>query len=251
MSLRFAVLATSAALLLVKAEEPAARPFDPTSAYEPRTVHGFRVLVNKRLLEHEGEAQEVLAELGSQLEKVSRVVPENRLARLRSVWFWVERDARPDKAAEFHPSAGWLRDHGYNPEKAGCVEIANARLFVDWARSAQPWAALHELAHAYHFLVLGADAPAVQRAYRQAMDRKLYAKVKYLDRGEKEAYAASNEKEYFAELSEAYFGKNDFYPFCREELKAHDPVGFALMQQVWGQPRGEAVLKSDREPAGR
>ena len=38
---------------------------------------------------------------------------------------------------------------------------------------------------------------------------------------------------YFAELSEAYFGTNDFYPFVRAELKEHDPRGYALMEKAW------------------
>jgi hypothetical protein len=47
----------------------------------------------------------------------------------------------------------------------------------------------------------------------------------------------TNPKEYFAELSEAYFGKNDFYPFVRGELKVHDPVGYRLMEEAWGKLR--------------
>jgi hypothetical protein len=69
------------------------------------------------------------------------------------------------------------------------------------------------------------------------MDRGLYARVRYVHGGEQKAYATTDPKEYFAETSEAYFGKNDFYPFTREELKRFDPVGFQLMEQVWGQPR--------------
>lgn len=42
-----------------------------------------------------------------------------------------------------------------------------------------------------------------------------------------------NEKEYFAELTEAYFGKNDFYPFTRAELKTHDPKGYRMIEAVW------------------
>ena len=45
-----------------------------------------------------------------------------------------------------------------------------------------------------------------------------------------EHYAATNHKEYFAEATEAYFYKNDFYPFVRGELKKRaasvNPIGF-------------------------
>ncbi|MEM1443526.1 MAG: hypothetical protein AAGF67_14365, partial [Verrucomicrobiota bacterium] len=47
------------------------------------------------------------------------------------------------------------------------------------------------------------------------------------------AYALSNPMEYFAESTEAYFGRNDFYPFNREELKKHDPYMHGLLPQLW------------------
>lgn len=208
------------------------------SDYKEQTIQGFHVLVNKELLEHKSEADEVLGELSAQLEKVVKTVPPKPLGRLRKVRFWVERDLVPNKAAVFRVSAEGLLKRGDNPAKAGGVEIANARNFVNWSHQWQPWAALHELAHAYQFHVLGYNNQAVLGAYRQAMNRKLYAKVRFADGGEKEGYAATNEHEYFAELSEAYFGKNDFYPFTRDELKTYDPVGYRLMEQVWGRPRG-------------
>jgi hypothetical protein len=37
-----------------------------------------------------------------------------------------------------------------------------------------------------------------------------------------------------AECTEAFFTRNDFFPFTRDELKAHDPVMFALLEMLWG-----------------
>ena len=39
---------------------------------------------------------------------------------------------------------------------------------------------------------------------------------------------------YFAELSEAYLGTNNYYPFDREELERFDKDGFNLMTEIWG-----------------
>lgn len=50
---------------------------------------------------------------------------------------------------------------------------------------------------------------------------------------EERACAMSNAKEYFAESSEAYFGRNDFYPFTRAELKEHDPQMYDLLERLW------------------
>ena len=47
-------------------------------------------------------------------------------------------------------------------------------------------------------------------------------------------YALSNHKEYFAEATEAYFYRNDFYPFVRAELLAFDPGLHELLVEFWG-----------------
>jgi len=228
--------------LLAAAHLPApAQAFAPTSDYKERTIQGFTVLVNKSLSEHQREAAEAIKELESQLKKIARVVPAGPLADLRKVRIWLEWNDKPEGAAEFHPSAEWLTEHGYNPEKAGGMEIANARNFVGWSRGEQPWMVLHELAHAFHFRVLGEGYEANEDAYRQAMDRKIYDSVDYIKGSKQRAYATTNAKEYFAELSEAYFGKNDFFPFNRDDLERHDPAGFRLMEQAWGRPRGEGA----------
>jgi hypothetical protein len=97
---------------------------------------------------------------------------------------------------------------------------------------------LHELAHAYHFLVLGAKHRGIEAAYKNAVQEKRYEAVTHVKGGKKrKAYALTNAKEYFAELSEAYFGKNDFYPFTRADLQKHDPVGYKVLVEVWGEPR--------------
>ena len=47
-------------------------------------------------------------------------------------------------------------------------------------------------------------------------------------------YGMNNAKEYFAESTEAFFGKNDFFPFDKEELRAHDPKMHDLLIELWG-----------------
>ena len=218
-------------------------PFDPTSVYKRESICGFTVLINPEVLIHKQEAAEMQKELEAQLKAIVREVPAKRLPALQKVWIWVEWEKQKNGAAEFHPSAEWLKQNGYNPQKAGHIELSNTRNFVQWSRSAQPWMVLHELAHAYHHLVLGDDCKRIAAAYKHAVDTKLYESVAYCGGGKQRAYALTNEKEYFAELSEAYFGRNDFYPFVRSDLKKHDPQGYQLMQQIWGEPRSGGALR--------
>lgn len=222
----------AAALVLLVA--PPALAFDPVEKYARREIQGFTVLVHPEVEKHPDDAKAALAELEAQLKKVCEVVPEKPLAALKKVRFWVEWEAKKNGAAEFHVSAGWLKDNGYNPDKARGVEINNARNFVAWSKKTQPWMVLHELAHAYHFTVLGADHAGLHAAFKQAQERKLYDRVAFVHGGKRKAYALTSPAEYFAELSEAYFGKNDFFPFTRGELEKHDPAGFEMLKKAWG-----------------
>jgi hypothetical protein len=229
------------ALILISASAGRAfsqeKPFAPTSTYKRESFQGITILINPEVLAHPKEAAEMRRELKSQLGAIVRVVPAKSMSALQKVWIWVEWEKKKNGAAEFHPSADWLKQNGYNPQKAGHIELSNARNFVAWSRDAQPWMLLHEFAHAYHHFVLGDSHAGIEAAYKHAVEQKLYESVAYRDGSRQKAYALTNAKEYFAELSEAYFGKNDFYPFTRDELKKHDPVGYDLMVKTWGKPR--------------
>ena len=61
----------------------------------------------------------------------------------------------------------------------------------------------------------------------------LYDSVPYAAGGTYEAYATTDHKEYFAELTEAWFWENDYYPFNRAELLEFDPAGAAVVESAW------------------
>jgi Mlc titration factor MtfA (ptsG expression regulator) len=48
--------------------------------------------------------------------------------------------------------------------------------------------------------------------------------------------ASFSPQEYFAESTEAFFSRNDFFPFTRAELKQHDPAIFQLLEKIWHAP---------------
>ncbi len=209
--------------------------YDPTGQYEPRRLEGWKILVNKRLFTDENRflREKTLRVLGDQLFQITRVVPEEALGKLRKIPIWVELSEAHHPCMCYHPDAKWLREHDMNPEKAGAVELANARNFNSWTLP-QPWMVLHELAHGYHHQVLGFDNAEVQACYDAAVSAKLYDSVLTVRGGKTRHYALNNAKEYFAEMTEAYFGTNDFYPFVRGELKKVDPRMYELLEKVWG-----------------
>jgi S1-C subfamily serine protease len=204
---------------------------------EERELVGWRVHVDRTLLEGEGAAEgaEVLAALESHLRQVALLVPADRLEKLRAVELQVDRDDPGLSGMQYHPSRGWLVEHGHAASLAKRVHVPQSReLLSRDLLAVQPRVVLHELAHAYHDQVLGFDDGRVRAAYEEAVDGGAYEDVLHVDGRRTRHYALTDAKEYFAEGTEAYFGANDFYPFVRAELREHDPGLFSLLEEVWG-----------------
>lgn len=200
--------------------------------YLRRDTQGFTVLIHDELLKSP-LLKPACELLDARLRNVVEVVPAERLPSLRAVRFWM-RLSRDNGAMAYHPSRRWLSEHGLNPEMARGIEISNTEHFVKWCSREQPMMVLHELAHAYCDQVLGNNWAPLEAAYGNAVKSGLYESVAYvLSKEKRRAYALTDQLEYFAELSEAYFGRNDFFPYTRSELQSHDPVGFQMIEQAW------------------
>ncbi|MCF7849253.1 MAG: hypothetical protein K9M45_10405 [Kiritimatiellales bacterium] len=200
--------------------------------YRKQNVEGWNITINKLLLDEEKGA-EALALLRIKLQDIKRIMPKQRHEFLMGVPIWMEIPALgATTCAVYHPSKEWLSGHGHNPAKARSVELASPKRFVNWS-SGQPWMVLHELAHAYHHQCLTHHYAPITEAYANACKTGLYKNVPHINGKTVKAYALENNKEYFAELTEAYFGKNDFFPFNRQELKEYDPVGYAAVEKAW------------------
>ncbi|MCE9518846.1 MAG: hypothetical protein K8R87_04690 [Verrucomicrobia bacterium] len=208
---------------------------------DTRNIVGWTVHVSRELLTNEAKKTERALELlQAQLEEIIRVVPKPAVAELQKVplYFSPEYPHTPPRA-EYHPDAKWLTDNGRDPIMAKGVEFTNVRNFEAEMRR-MPNFALHELAHSYHdrFLPKGFGNPDIKSAYENAKADGKYDRVERQDsEGRKRmdrAYALTNPQEYFAETTEAYFTRNDFYPFNRDELKQQDPAMEKLLKKLWG-----------------
>lgn len=209
-----------------------ASAFDATDHYEKRSIEGWAVYVNHDLLSDKPLADRCLALLRVKLFDLQRVVPAAAVDRLKQVPIWLELNDKKFPGACYHPSKQWLKANDFNPDKAGGVEIANARNFLTWTID-QPWMILHELAHAYHHLVVGHDNAEIKAAFKAAKESGKYDKVLRANGRTEKHYAMNNDQEYFAESTEAFFGVNDFYPFVRAELKEFDPRMYDLLKRLW------------------
>ncbi|MGI9457889.1 MAG: metallopeptidase [Aeoliella sp.] len=214
-----------------KTDQSAVR-YDPVvQQIEGWTVHVEPALVTS---EHQQEGALALKMLANHLQRIAILVPERPLRRLRRVEFWIEH-AHPELGAmQYHPDQGWLTKRGYDVRLTKKVHITHAaELFSREQMLKHPAVILHELAHGYHDQVLGFDDQRVVDAYNSAMVAKAYEEVLLYTGKKVRHYGTSNHKEYFAEGTEAFFYRNDFYPFVRAELKQHDEGLHELLAEIW------------------
>ncbi len=229
------------------APQPKDKPAQPKDKPEPpkptsrtvKKVEGWTVRVDDRLLKAPDDAlgTRALRFLEGKLSDIKVVVPADKLKKLQAVTIVLDLTHGNLVPMQYHPSADWLKANGYSPDLVKCVHLPRAADVATKRNvNEQPWVILHELAHAYHDQVLGFDEPRVEEAYE---------KYKKSGRGEKTLlhngtrvrhYALTNHKEFFAEMTESYFGSNDFFPFNRAELKESEPEIYELMAHVWDAP---------------
>lgn len=159
------------------------------------------------------------------IEYIESLVPTEAFKFFQTVNIRLE-DIAPDKAAWYNTGEGVVERHN-------SIEIVGIDNFIDWRDRVQPFIILHEYAHAYHHQVLGFNDVEIQLEYLDAVSSGIYDNVEYILGGTERAYALTNHLEFFAEITEAYFGENDFYPFTRSELLAFDSDAYNLVVSKW------------------
>jgi hypothetical protein len=230
----------------------------PTSDYGKLTIHGFSVFVDRKILNDSQQTQRLRQQLDRILTQIGQITTTKQFTTFKQTKIWLsaeqlytfEISSSPDfggkhltfkqiaHAGHYLPvSADTLKANKLNPEKARSIEIGNADRFINYDETTQTAIVLHEFAHAYHHQVLGHEYSPIQSAYQEAMAQKLYTMMSLRSRQDSQVYAATDSHEYFAELSVAYLATNNQFPRDREILEEYDPIGYALMQQVWGPPK--------------
>jgi dipeptidyl-peptidase-4 len=225
---------------LTATQAAAAEVFIPRFDPVIKEIEGWQVCIDPALLggENQEAGAKALSMLANHLQRISIVVPAGPLAALRKVGLWIEYCHPSLKTMQYHPSERWLRANQHDPRLAKKVHIPQAPdIFSRKQMLKHPAVILHELAHAYHDQVLGFEYPEVLHAFERARNASLYQRV-LLHTGEiGRHYGLTNHKEYFAEGTEAFLYRNDFYPFVRAELKEYDPDFHEVLEKIWGPAR--------------
>ena len=214
---------------------PAEPPQPPSRTV--KELEGWTLRVDDRLLGEMPDAAlgtRSLKFLEAKLVEIKAVVPAERLKDLQSVTIVMDLNCGKLGSMQYHPSAGWLKANGYPTDLAKCVHLPRA---VDLPTrrniNEQPWVILHELAHAFHDQKLDFDEPRIKAAYDRFKESG-HGDVALLYNGKRvKHYGLTDQKEFFAEMTEAFFGVNDFYPFNRAELQESEPELFKLLTEIW------------------
>ena len=218
------------------------------TAHTVRNIEGWSVRVDNRLLEPPNEdlGKQALKVLAAKLADINVVVGPDKLEKLHAVTIVLDQSHGGLKAMQYHPDADWLVENGYDRKLAHCVHIpVAAELLEPDMVNVQPWCVLHELAHAYHDQILGFDEPRIRAAYEKYKKSGHGDSVLLVTGEHGRHYALTDHKEFFAEMTESYFGSNDFFPFNRAELMMAEPEIYHLLRDIWG-PVENQQIKAER-----
>ena len=193
-------------------------------------------LMTKVCTHREGQQskEKALAMLANHLQRIKILLPAGPLAKMQQLEIWIEHSHPTLKSKQYHPSRDWLVANRHDPRLTRKVHIPQARDLLSREQMLKhPAVVLHELAHAYHDQILSFDHPEIIAAYEKAKAAGNYENVLAHTGKRVKHYGLNNHKEYFAEGTEAFFYRNDFYPFVRAELKEHDPALQDLLIKIW------------------
>lgn len=214
----------------------AEKPGLPT-AFTNRNLEGWNVRIDDRLLSGDSAAvgEQALKVLTAKLVDITLIVPAAPLAKLRSVTIEIDLNYGPLSSMQYHGEVDWLKENGYRENLAKCVHIPIAdHLMSPTENRRMPLVILHELSHAFHDQFLGFDEPRVKAAWEKFRDSGKYKNVLTSPGYRRDHYGLTNQMEFFSEMTESYFGSNDFFPFVAGELKETEPTIYALMSEIWG-----------------
>jgi len=238
----------------VEKKEDAAPKAPPAEAKpiprQVREVEGWKVHVDERLLT--GDRAELgkgaLRVLEIKLFEASLLVAKPKLADLRTIEIVLDYECPRLHSLQYHPSAGWLKSNGHEAVLTKKVHIPRAaEMVTQLPFKHQPMVMLHELSHGFHDQFLSFDHAGIMKQWEAFKASGKWEKIMHISGRYQKHYALTTQMEFFAEMSESYFGTNDFYPFVRGELKEALPEFHELLAELWGdkEPK-KAAHSSDK-----
>lgn len=204
---------------------------EESSRHHKLRLQGWDVYIEQQLVDR-NDVRVFLAMrlLNEKLQELKTLLPQQALKQLQTVPIFFSENKEFD--AEFYFFEPYVYRTGKDIKMMNGIEFRSISFFLEESKFS-PMLLLHEMAHAYHKKNYQRIDKMVMRAYRHAETHKLYQRVLSVTNQYARAYALQSPFEYFAELSEAYFGRNNYFPFERDELQEYDEMGYRMVEKAW------------------
>lgn len=214
---------------------------NPLREYKDVRAGGRTIRVEKQLfVEARAGAQQAVTRLNNNIDRALEILPKESHAILERIpWFLMygprASNGGRDNGLAYHQRGAPDRHEHLDAAWGGSIVVYSAENYVKitdfWALKA----VVHELAHAYQLEQWPEKQPEILQAWQRGMDQGLHHGV-LNDKGETldASYAATNQLEYFAELTCMYFVGCNYHPVNRRELLAYDRRGHDMIQMMWG-----------------
>jgi hypothetical protein len=196
--------------------------FEKPLGHELRNIHGWIVAIDHRLLDDETGAR-ALALLEKELRFISEKIPVRYAKKLQAIPIYLDKSHGQLKGEMYHPDLQWLIDHHYDPSLWRCVQVPRAVEFCDRGRrEKEPHPLLHQLIHGFQDQAFGFKDPRIVAGYERFK----------AGRSGKHP-ALIRPREYFLEMSLAYFNIGRVPPKTAEALKRDDAETYRLIEDCW------------------
>ncbi|HTF97902.1 MAG TPA: hypothetical protein VL995_17335 [Cellvibrio sp.] len=183
--------------------------------------------------------KKAVARLTKILDMVFTKFPYATHAKLKTVTFYIMRGPKhslggEDSILRYAPHNS-TRDYSLHDKRwNNAVIIYNSDNFISNSNLTNNMTIVHELGHAWHFLQWTYQDKAIINTWLSSRNSGLYQSVKNIyGQTLKPAYASTNEREYFADLTAIYFVGGDYHPFNKQGLEKYDPKGYSMIETYW------------------
>jgi hypothetical protein len=201
---------------------------DEPTVYKTVRALGWKIKINSKFYEGDTSILRKSFKLfGEELTAINDILPKRALDKLYGVVFWLEDESKLSGHTGMYIGRGGI--------------VVSVTQYYAFKTSDNEWVIMHELAHAYHDRVIGFDDEKIIRTYKLIKQAGLYKDVQHRLSSYAHGYALKNAHEYFAEISTCYFGINNYYPHDRADLRHYDPIGYALVEEMWHVKNGVEV----------
>ena len=205
----------------------------PTDKYYKTDIKGWTVYVSPLLRELRAYSRRMLRLLKYKLYLMDIYMPADSLDKLKTIPIWLELEDKAVPYIAYHCSKNTLKAKGLNPDKLNAIEIGSSGNFERW-QEFQKYILLRYMAYAYYDKYLQKQRCRIDSAYSNTLNCGKYTSVLRFDGKKVRHPALNNAKEYFARMTESYYGLSDHYPFIQFELHQYDPDTCDLMTELWG-----------------